>query len=171
MKTKEQILVEIGSAMELNKNTRAKCNMALSDAISLIQHNEKELQNRLDEEYKCGMNDAWKIARELCKIGYEECSEIFGDSSIETAIKNYTPKEVREKIMSYKKEQEKKKEEIIVGSIVMDIDDEQKATVLDVDKSDNSFWVFTNEGNLECWLKNNIENTGEFIDVTSALMK
>lgn len=171
MKTMEQILNEIQNAMTLNKNNVAKCNVALSDAKGFIMHEEKELQNRLEEEYKRGMNETWEIARELCKTGYEECSEIFGDSSVETAIKNYTPKEVREKIMSYKEEQEKKKEEIIVGSIVMDIDDGRKATVLDVDKSDNTFWVFTNEGNLECWLKNNIENTGEFIDVTSALMK
>lgn len=171
MKTSEQILNEIQNTMALNKNNVAKCNVALSDAKDFIMHEEKELQNRLEEEYKRGMNEAWEVARELCKTGYEECSEIFGDSSVETAIKNYTPKEVREKITSYKEEQEKKKEEIIVGSIVMDIDDGQKAIVLDVDKSDNSFWVFTNEGNLECWLKNNIENTGEFIDVTSALIK
>lgn len=171
MKTMEQILNEIQNAMTLNKHNVAKCNVALSDTKGFIMHEEKELQNRLEEEYKRGLNEAWEIARELCKTGYEECSEIFGDSSVETAIKNYTPKEVREKIMSYKEEQEKKKEEIIIGSIVMDIDDGQKATVLDVDKSDDSFWVFTNEGNLECWLKNNIENTGEFIDVTSALMK
>lgn len=171
MKTIEQILNEIQNAMTLNKDNVAKCNVALSDAKGFIIHKEKELQNRLEEEYKRGMNETWEIARELCKTGYKECSEIFGDSSVETAIKNYTPKEVREKIMFYKEEQEKKKEEIIIGSIVMDIYDGQKATVLNVDKSDDSFWVFTNEGNLECWLKNNIENTGEFIDVTSALMK
>lgn len=171
MKTMEQILNEIQNAMTLNKDNVAKCNVALSDAKGFIMHKEKELQDRLEEEYKRGMNETWEIARELYTTGCKECAEIFGYSSVENIIRNYTPKEIKEKIMSYKEEQEKKKEEIIVGSIVMDIDDGQKATVLDVDKSDDSFWVFTNEGNLECWIKNNIENTGEFIDVTSALMK
>ena len=58
MKTSEQILNEIQSAIQLNKNVKAKYNTALSDAISLILHNEKELQNRLDAEYKRGLNDA-----------------------------------------------------------------------------------------------------------------
>lgn len=170
MKTSEQILVEIGSAMELNKNTRAKCNIALSDAISLIQHNEKEMQNRLDEEYKRGMNEAWEIAREICKTGYEECSEIFGDSSVEAAIKNYTPKEVREKIDFFRKEKEKK-EEITIGNIVIDRSREIKAVVLELDHTDNTFCVFTQNGDIEYWFHDDVENTGEFVDINNILFK
>lgn len=170
MKTKEQILNEIQNAMTLNKDNVAKCNVALSDAKGFIMHEEKELQNRLEEEYKRGMNEAWEIARELCKTGYEECSEIFGDSSVETAIKNYTPKEVREKIDFFRKEKEKK-EEIAIGNIVIDMSREIKAVVLELDHTDNTFCVFTQNGDIEYWFHDDVENTGEFVDINNILFK
>lgn len=170
MKTNQEILKGIQAAITLNKNAKAVSNTALTDAMSLIMHNEKELQKRLDTEYKRGMNDAWEIARELCKVGYDECTEIFGDSSVETAIKNYTPKDVKEKIASFREEKEKK-EEIIIGNIVIDRDRGIKATVLEFDKSDNTFCVFTQNGDIEYWFRGDIENTGEFVDINNVLFK
>lgn len=172
MKTNEQIIKEIYDAMQVNKNTRAKCNTALSDAISLIQHTERVVQDQLTEEYRRGINDAWEIARELCKTRYDECSEIFGDSSIEYVIKEFNPFRVKEKIESYRKEKgEKKKEEIIVGNIVIDKGKGIKATVLELDHTDDSFCVYTQNGDIEYWLQDDIENTGVFVDVNSALIK
>ena len=55
------------------------------------------------EAYEKGMNDTWDIARELCKTGYSECTEIFGDETVEHVIKNYMPLEVKEKIEYFKK--------------------------------------------------------------------
>ena len=55
------------------------------------------------EAYEKGMNDTWDIARELCKTGYSECNEIFGDETVEHVIKNYMPLEVKEKIEYFNK--------------------------------------------------------------------
>lgn len=65
------------------------------------------------EAYKKGMNDAWDIAKELCKTGYSECTEIFGDETVEYVIKNFNPLKIKEKMEIYKKEKE-----INVGDIV-----------------------------------------------------
>ena len=78
------------------------------------------------EAYEKGMNDTWDIARELCKTGYSECTEIFGDETVEHVIKNYMPLEVKEKIEYFKK-----RIEIKVGDKVQDCDDDTKAIVLD----------------------------------------
>lgn len=175
MKTSEQILVEIGSAMELNKNTRAKCNTALSDAMSLIQHSEKELQNRLEEEYKRGMNEAWEIAKEFCKISFDESMDIFGTDNIDQIIREYTFHEIKNKILSYNtKENEENK--IHVGDIVQDNNDGTKATILDCDNDTNlvgeGYWmVFTEKGCVESWCENEFTKTGESVDVCSALIK
>ena len=63
------------------------------------------------EAYKKGMNDTWDIARELCKTGYNDYINIFGDKSVKYVIKNLTPLEIKEKIESFKKE-------IKVGDVV-----------------------------------------------------
>lgn len=63
------------------------------------------------EAYKKGMNDTWDIARELCKTGYSEFTEMFDDETVEHVIKNFTPLEIKEKIESFKKE-------IKVGDVV-----------------------------------------------------
>lgn len=156
--------------MTLNKDNVAKCNSALSDAKGFILHKEKELQNCLAEEYKRGMNDAWEIARELCKTGYEEYSEIFGDSSVEHVIKEFNPFRIKEKITNYREEKEKK-EQVIIVNIVIDKSNGIKATVLELDHTDNIFCVYTQNGNIEYWFQDDIENTGEFVDVSNALFK
>lgn len=159
--------------MELNKNARAKCNTALSDAISLIQHNEKEMKERLDKEYKRGMNDAWEIARDLCSTDY---NEIFGNVSVEPVITGYSPYVVQEKIKSYRKEKENRSNEINVGDIVQDNNDNTKATILDCENDINfvykGYWiVFTENGCVESWCENKFIKTGESVDVCGALIK
>lgn len=176
MKTKEQILTEIQDVMILNKDNVAKCNSALSDAKSLIMHEEKELKNRLDEEYKRGMNDAWEIARELCETDYNECNKIFGNTSVEPVIKTYSPSVVKEKIESYREEKENRLNKIHVGDVVQDNNDSTKATVLDCDAEttidDERYWmVFTENGCVESWCENEFTKTGESVDVCNALIK
>lgn len=176
MKTSEQILVEIGSAMELNKNTRAKCNTALSDAISLIQHNEKEMQNRLDEEYKRGMNDAWEIVREVINMKNEEFNNIFDKNlSARYVITNSNPFRVKEKISAYYKAQEDESNKIHVGDVVQHIADKTNATILDndsnVDLDDKKWMVFTENGCVESWFEDDFSKTGESVDVCGVLIK
>lgn len=175
MKTKEQILIEIQNAMTLNKDNVAKCNSALSDAKSLIMHEEKELQNRLDEEYKRGMNDAWEIAKEFCKVSYDESMDIFGTDSVDQIIKKYTLLEIKDKISSHNtKENEENK--IHVGDVVQDKNDDTKATILDYDNDTNlvseGYWlVFTENGCVKSWCENEFTKTGESVDVCGALIK
>lgn len=174
MKTSEQILNEIQSAIQLNKNVKAKCNTALTDAISLILHNEKELQNRLNAEYKRGLNDAWEIAKEV----FDDCNycailNVFEyDSTLAEVIRNHNPIEVKKKILAYKEEQKK----IHVGDVVQNNDDSTKATVLDYDVDtsleDERYWmVFTENGCVETWCENDFSKTSESVDVYSALIK
>lgn len=81
------------------------------DGLDKLEKVKNSLSIPYSEAYKKGMNDAWDIARELCKTGYNDCSEIFGDESVEHAIKNFTPLEIKEKIESFNKE-------INVGDVV-----------------------------------------------------
>lgn len=136
MKTSEQILAEIRSTMELNKNIRAKCNTALLDAISLIQHNEKEMQERLEKEYNRGINDAWEIARMVINMEDEEFDNIFDKNlSVRYVIANSNPFHVKEKISAYHKTQEDESNKIRVGDVVQHIVDETRATILDNDSN------------------------------------
>ena len=175
MKTSEEILEEIKLAIASNNDVKAKCNMALTNATQLILHMERELQNQLGEEYKRGMNDAWEIARELCNTDYDECNEIFGDTSVENVITTYSPSVAKEKIESHREEKENRLNKIHVGDVVQNSNDNTKATILDCDvdiHSDNKSWlVFTENGCVESWCENEFTKTGESVDVCNVLIK
>lgn len=177
MKTKEQILNEIQTAMTLNKDNVEKCNVALSDAQGFIMHEEKELQNRLDEEYRRGMNDAWEIAREVISMEDEKFDNIFDELlSPRYVITNNTPLQVQEKIIAYHKTKEKESNKVQVGDVVQDKNDGTKATILDCDAEttieDERYWmVFTENGCVESWRENEFTKTGESVDVCGALIK
>lgn len=175
MKIKEQILTEIQNAMSLNKNYVAQCNTALSDAMSLIMHEEKELQNRLEEEYKRGMNEAWEVAKEFCKISYDESMAIFDSDNVDEIIRKYTLVEIKDKMSSYRTK-ENEENIVHVGDVVQDNNDSTKAIILDYDYDttlDNEqYWmVFTENGCVESWYENEFTKTGESVDLCSVLIK
>ena len=175
MKTMEQILNEIQNAMTLNKDNVAKCNVALSDAKGFIMHEEKELQNRLEEEYKRGLNDAWEIARIVINMEDEEFDNIFEKNlSARYVITNSNPFRVKEKISAYHKAQEESNK-IQVGDVVQHIADETRAAILGNDSNvglDYKKWmVFTENGCVESWFEDDFSKTGESVDVCSALIK
>ena len=158
----------------MNKEVRSKCNKGLTDAMSLTLHNEKELQNRLDTEYKRGLNDAWEIAKEV----FDDCNycailNVFEyDLTLAEVIRNHNPIEVKKKILAYKEEQKK----IHVGDVVQDNNDSTKATILDCDAEttleDERYWiVFTENGCVESWCEKEFTKTGESVDVCGALIK
>lgn len=175
MLTNECILEDIKAAMELNKNSKAICNDALTHAMTLIMNNEKELQNRINEEYERGMNDTWDLARKICKFSHDELANIFGDYSVENAITKFTSIEANEKILSYEEEKENDGNKVYVGDVVQCKNDGTKATILDYDSDDNlenNFWiVFTEIGCVEKWCENNFTQTGEHVDIHSVLIK
>lgn len=170
MKTMEQILNEIQNAMTLNKNNVAKCNVALSDAKGFIMHEEKELQNRLEEEYKRGMNDAWEIAREIIKCNDTQ-PEIFNGSSIEYLINTSSPIEIRNRISSYKEELNK----VHIGDIVRYKSDGEKAVVLDSSlygKVEYGYWsALTENGEVVNWHESDFTKTGENVDIHNIIFK
>lgn len=175
MKTNEQVIKEIYDAMQVNKEVRAKCNIALSDAISFVQHTEKVVHDQLDEQYKRGMYDAWEIIKNLYRLGKNECENIFGFSFVAYIVENYTPDAAKAKIDSYNKEINIENDDIHVGDIVQDNNDNTKATILDHDADtdlDKKYWmVFTENGCVESWHEADFSKTGESVDVNSVLIK
>lgn len=117
------------------------------------------------EAYKKGMSDTWDVARELCKTGYSECTEMFGDETVEHVIKNFTPLEIKEKMKSYKKDKE-----IHIGDKVQDCDDNTKAIILDKEDLGNEYeneWiVYTENGCVESWHECNIKKINERVDLS-----
>ena len=81
------------------------------NGLDKLEKSKESLFIPYSEAYKKVMNDTWDIARELCKTGYSECTEMFGNETVEHVIKNFTPLEIKEKIESFKKE-------IKVGDVV-----------------------------------------------------
>ena len=81
------------------------------NGLDKLEKSKESLPIPYSEAYKKGMNDTWDIARELCKTGYNDYINIFGDKSVKYVIKNLTPLEIKEKIESFKKE-------IKVGDVV-----------------------------------------------------
>lgn len=172
MLSKEQIIEDIKSAMTLNSSAKATCNEALTHAMSLIVHEAKELEGNLAKEYHCGLTEAWEIARELCKTGYKECTEMFGNENVEFVIKNFNPLQVKSIMDSYKEEKEAKK--ISAGDKVKHKEEGILATILDkdMDIEYDTFWmVYTENGCVESWHENNLEKTGENVDVRKALIE
>lgn len=175
MKTSEEILHEIQEAITMNKCAKKKLNTVLTDAIQLILHVEKEIQKRLDDEYKRGMNDTWEIAKEFCKVSYDESVAIFETDNVDQIIKEYTLLEIKDKITSYNAK-ENEVDKIHVGDVVQDSADSTRATILDQDHDTNlsgeAYWmVFTENGCVESWCENNFTKTREAVDVYSALIK
>ena len=175
MLSKEQIIEDIKSAMTLNSNTKATCNEALTHAMSLIVHEAKELEGNLAKEYHRGLTEAWEIARELCKTGYKECTEMFGDENVEFVIKNFNPLKVKSIMDTYKEEKEKETKTISVGDKVRNSDG-TLAVILDKeldlsDVDDNCWTVYTENGCVESWCEEDFTKTGENVDIMNTLIK
>ena len=52
------------------------------NGLDKLENAKNSLPIPYSEAYKKGMNDAWDIARELCKTDYNDCTNIFGDESV-----------------------------------------------------------------------------------------
>lgn len=167
MKEREEILKEIQSAIRMNIDIKKQNNTALSDAIMLIQHETKEFQKRLDEEYKRGLSDAWEIAREIT-TDYDEFTEIFGqEATIGQVIQNSSPLELKEKILSYRE----KRRKISIGDKVKSNKDDTLAVILGIGKCgysvyENYWYVYTENGRLESWGESCFTKTGEQVSIS-----
>ena len=133
------------------------------NGLNKLEKLKKPFSVPYSESYEKGMSDTWNIARELCETDYSECSEMFGDETVEYAIKNFTPLEVKEKMKSYKKDKE-----IHIGDKVQDCDDNTKAIILDKDNlnSDDEWIVYTENRCIEYWHESNIKKINERVDLS-----
>ena len=131
------------------------------NGLDKLEKSKESLPIPYSEAYETGMNDAWAIARELSETRYDECTEMFGDETVEYVIKSFTPLEVKEKMKSYKKDKE-----IHIGDKVQDCDDNTKAIVLDKDNlnSDDEWIVYTENRCVEYWHESNIKKINEKVD-------
>ena len=131
------------------------------NGLDKLEKSKESLPIPYSEAYETGLNDAWAIARELSQTRYDECTEMFGDETVEYVIKSFTPLEVKEKMKSYKKDKE-----IHIGDKVQDCDDNTKAIVLDKDNlnSDDEWIVYTENRCVEYWHESNIKKINEKVD-------
>lgn len=93
-----------------------------------------------EDAYNKGLNDAWKLAKKiLLPVGYggiviEDLNKMFDVPSTRRAshwiLKEFTPQEALAKLEAY----EKSKEEIKVGDVVYNSNNNQNAMVLQVNK-------------------------------------
>lgn len=171
MKTREEILDEIKLVIALNKEVKGKCNLALTDARSFIIHEQEKLQDCLNKEYERGMNEAWNIAREI-HSDYDEFTNIFGEKpTIGDVIRDSSPLEVKEKILFFREEKERKNNKVFIGDVVESKDDNTKAIILDAHDLDSKYWiVYTENGCIETWGEDEFDKTGKYIDVDKVLI-
>lgn len=127
--TKEEIKNQIHSFAELMYKTGYEDGKNAKKAI---------LASVLEENYKKGLNDAWKCAKKVMfaeregGLSINEYTEIFGNTTAIDVMKNYTASEAIAKIKEY----EDKKNEIHVGDeVVSDAFDEKGIVTHITDKS------------------------------------
>lgn len=114
--------------------------------------------DKIVKTYEMGLNDAWNLAKKLV-MGVEdggfdsqEVIDVFGKNRY-YSFKDLTAAEALAKI--------EKEKEIKVGDVVED-EEGTKALVID-EATENTCFVFTENGCVEDWYKVDLKNTGKKI--------
>ena len=125
----------------------------------------------MGKTYEMGLFDAWELAKKILYGNNEQLIEIFGlyvkpeffDLTHKREIINtHTPEEALAKIEAYEKEKE-----IKVGDVV---EDEEGTKALVIDKgTENTYFVFTENGCVEDWYKVDLKKTGKKISIGDLL--
>jgi len=119
-----------------------------------------------DKTYSDGLNDAWELAKKIYDTTHADRNKIFGMDNSCNGIKNvfdmFKPEEALAKIEAYEKEKE-----IKVGDVVED-EEGTKALVID-EATENTCFVFTENGCVEDWYKMDLKKTGNKISIESLL--
>ena len=123
---------------------------------------------KADKTYEQGLTDAWELAKKIRVqpidggIPLNELEEIFGTTFMDTIFKNNTYEEALAKIETYEKEKE-----IKVGDVVED-EEGTKALVID-ESTENTCFVFTENGCVEDWYKVDLKKTDKKISIGELL--
>lgn len=79
--------------------------------------------------YNRGLDEAWKAARKIIRMQFEEQNKVFGLSGYDNVLGTYTASEVIAKIKAYE-DKKKQDAEIKVGDEVRGIDSGKRAVIL-----------------------------------------
>lgn len=112
--------------------------------------------------YSDGLSDAWELAKKLANSSSNEFAEIFGAKGLYSIVCCFSYEEALAKIEAYEKEKE-----IKVGDVVED-EEGTKALVID-EATENTYFVFTENGCVEDWYKMDLKKTGNKISIESLL--
>lgn len=124
-----------------------------------------------DEAYQQGMNDAWEIAKKLYLnkknggLSDVELEKIFGQMTTSEIFLQYTPREVEAKIEAW----EKAKQEIKVGDVVMDTENDVFVVLRKLD--DFVYALLNSKGKHKYSDAKYLTKTGRAIDIASVLEK
>ena len=174
MKTMGKTLQDIQSVIALNKEAKGKINKVLSEAEQLISHYGMDnMENRLNEEYERGMNETWEIVKKIITLTDANRYAVFRNISLLSIMGVNSPLQAKEKLLSYKGNEEND-EEVYVGDIIKNIFKNKQGVVLECDTDEDDindcyYTVFTEEDCVEIWYRNHIVKTGKNIDVHNAL--
>ena len=134
----------------------------------------EQIDKYVSKTYADGLADAWELARKLyCDIKSHELKEIFDcksnhyvDASIVFGwiLNELTPQQALAKIEAYEKSQQ-----IQVGDVVYA--QGIKGVVIDecTEDSDDTCYVFCENGNIEDWKFVDLKKTGRHIDISNLL--
>ena len=120
------------------------------------------------EEYQCGLNDAWETVRKIASDNAGQNYSIFGQHFTVEILNTHSASECIEKIRQYEQRQE---EQIRVGDEVA-TDAGNRASVLYEDPDGTQVFVFKSDGTAAWWTKSALHRTGRnFPEIAEVLQK
>lgn len=131
------------------------------DGLPCLWFKEEELIPA-DKTYTQGLADAWELVRKLGEIEQDEREKMFSYRSVKAIIEDCTIEEVMDRIEAYEKEKEIKVENVVEDN------EGTKALVID-EATENTCFVFTENGCVEEWYKRDLKKTGKKISISELL--
>lgn len=156
--TNEKILLEVREAMELNKEARIKSNEVLNHIMNALSSNN-------NDEYNRGLTDCWDLFIQISKIKSSEREELFGINSLKDILELSSPQEAMDKVNNIVGS----KTVFNPGDKVKHDDDGIVAIILeetDVDPTERTWQVYTENGCVEFWNESEIDKTDEHVDLS-----
>lgn len=156
--TNEEILLEVREAMELNKEARIKSNEVLNHTMNALSSNN-------DDEYNRGLTDCWDLFIQISKLKSSEREELFGINSLKDILELSSPQEAMSKVNNVVGS----KTVFNPGDKVKHDDDGIMAIILDetdVDPTERTWQVYTENGCVEYWNESEIDKTDERVDLS-----